>query len=112
MTELSYEDDILEVGERVFKLKHPIDEALVAENLVAVLLSPPTDSPDFERNVIGLEFDGHRRWTIDSTRASTTYTYIKYEDGSLYAHNWNGWRYGVDTETGSTRRDKRREKGR
>lgn len=114
MTEIDYDENILEIDDRSIELPHPIEDAILVKDIVVVLLFPPRDSPDKAQNVFGLELDGERRWTIDSviegSRTPRTYTYIKCEDGQLYADNWNGYRYVVDPETGSTRNPQKREK--
>lgn len=103
MIEITVEGPRVRIDGVPCEFEYEVDDVLVVDETVVVLLDVPTGETD-NRNVVGLNLDGSRRWRIDaldSERADKPFVAIDGEDGDFVADNWIGVRATVDPATGA-----------
>ncbi|QRV16542.1 hypothetical protein [Haloterrigena salifodinae] len=106
MSDLSVDDNILTVGSTEIAFDYEIGDVIEFDSVIVVrLVIPPEETHN--RNVVGIDKTGTKRWTIPESLHSSAednpYLSLRVRDGELWTGNWRGWTYRVDLETGALR---------
>lgn len=103
MTEVTYSGTQLRIEDSTIELPDPVKEYLVIDDVIVVRMDTLAKSGDAQ-NVWAFEPDGSLLWKIETAEAanneSDPYTSISTKEGRLWSHNWNGYTYEIDLETG------------
>lgn len=103
MPTVEVDGDTLTVDGTRVRFRHPIDETVVAGDVVVVLLDVPLGTID-NRNVVGVGADGERRWQIepisDDPTADQPYVNLIERDDGVWVFNPIGAECRIDPETG------------
>ena len=104
MSRVEYSGNVVQMNGESVTFEHDVKDAFEYENLIIVLLNPPTDV-DNRRNVHAISPTCERAWRIETpttkdVTGAVVYTSVYIDDGSLIARTWGGDEYTVDPETG------------
>lgn len=109
MVNITFSGNRLTINTYELSVEYDIKDVRIVDGTIVVLFQVPPDDPE-TRNVAAFDTNGDRQWTIEAPQddgAEKSYHYIQYEKGKLTAHNWDGYQYIVDIQTGSASRRKR-----
>jgi outer membrane protein assembly factor BamB len=97
------DEDLLNIDGTKISFEHKIRDAIAFNEIVVVRLEIPTNAVQ-NRNVVGVDETGTRRWTIPEAPNGSTednpYMDIYASNGELWAGTWHGMAYRVDVDTG------------
>ncbi|PCR89172.1 hypothetical protein [Natrinema ejinorense] len=103
MPDLSIEDNKLTSDSNEITFDYEIEDVIECDSVIVVRLGIPPDEAH-NRNVVGIDKTGARRWTIPESPLGSVednpYMGLSLRDGELWVGDWRGWTHRVDPETG------------
>lgn len=103
MTRVAFLGTQLRIEDSTNELPDPVKEYLVIDDVIVVRMDTLAKSGD-PQNVWAFESDGSLLWKIETaeppSNESDPFTSISTNEGRLWSHNWNGYTYEIDLETG------------
>ena len=101
MPEIVAQGAELTIGDTRHDLRHDVADVIEHDEAIVVLLSPDVGEYD-DRNVLGFDREGTKRWESEIPEKSSHHTFlgITKQDNTIVGRSWNNHRYRIDPETG------------
>lgn len=105
MPHISYTGNQLQIGAKKIELDYPVWDTLEHDDLIVVLLNPPTDE-EVRDNIVAFDLNGEQKWNVDppttkEVDGDVVYVGIGVDGDQLIANTWRGWVCEIDPADGS-----------
>jgi hypothetical protein len=116
MAEIKYKGYVLNIDGEKIQLPMKIMNTIQVDDKIVVDLNTRDEKGEVvTNNVRCFTTDGDQLWEIESPdrpprSGEPVYTHVHEEDGELFAHNWNTYKYKVNLEDGSIKEIKKADK--